>query len=120
MRDGDQITLISPQGNATPFGTVPRISAYTVVGDLRVGMNEYDSSVVFMPLPTAQVSSRSRTRVTGSRSASRIRTSATVMRAIRAALRGRPVLERDWRHANDSIFGALQVRAATSCSSMLT
>ena len=55
VKPGDTITLISPQGTATAFGTVPRIKAYRVVGTFNVGMYEYDSGVIFMPLPAAQV-----------------------------------------------------------------
>ena len=54
IKPGDTITLISPQGTATAFGTVPRIKAYRVAGTFNVGMYEYDSGVIFMPLPTAQ------------------------------------------------------------------
>ncbi len=54
IRPGGSITLISPQGAATVFGTVPRIKAYTVVGTFNVGMYEFDNSVIFMPMETAQ------------------------------------------------------------------
>jgi lipoprotein-releasing system permease protein len=54
VRPGGQITLISPQGTATAFGTVPRIKSYTVVGTFDVGMYEFDNSVIFMPLEAAQ------------------------------------------------------------------
>jgi lipoprotein-releasing system permease protein len=49
------VTLISPQGTPTAFGTMPRIKAYRVAGTFNVGMYEFDSSVIFMPLPQAQV-----------------------------------------------------------------
>ena len=32
---GDTITLVSPDGDVTPFGATPRVKAYPVVGDLR-------------------------------------------------------------------------------------
>jgi lipoprotein-releasing system permease protein len=51
---GDSITFISPQGQATAFGTVPRIKSYTIAGTFNVGMYEFDNSVVFMPLAAAQ------------------------------------------------------------------
>jgi len=51
---GDQITLISPKGNITAFGTVPRLRSYTIAALFNVGMHEYDSSFVFMPLEAAQ------------------------------------------------------------------
>ena len=51
----DKIMLISPQGNVTAFGTVPRMKSYKVTGIFNVGMHEYDSSFIFMPLSAAQI-----------------------------------------------------------------
>lgn len=51
---GDEITLISPNGKVTAFGTVPRMKSYTVLGTFNVGMYEYDSSFIFMPMEAAQ------------------------------------------------------------------
>lgn len=50
----DEVTLISPNGKVTAFGTVPRIKAYRVIGFFNLGMHEYDSNYIFMPLETAQ------------------------------------------------------------------
>src|SRR5579885_1558601 len=55
LKPGDPITLISPEGTTTAFGTVPRIKTYTIAGTFNVGMYEFDNSVVFMPLPAAQL-----------------------------------------------------------------
>jgi len=54
VKPGGNITLISPQGSATVFGTVPRIKTYRVGGTFNVGMFEYDNSVIFMPREAAQ------------------------------------------------------------------
>ena len=52
---GDKVSLISANsGTATPFGTMPRIMAYPVVSSFFVGMYEYDSGYIFMPLESAQ------------------------------------------------------------------
>lgn len=51
---GDEITLISPNGKVTAFGTVPRMKSYRVIGTFEVGMFEYDSNYIFMPLEAAQ------------------------------------------------------------------
>ncbi|MBQ8672217.1 MAG: lipoprotein-releasing ABC transporter permease subunit [Alphaproteobacteria bacterium] len=50
----DEITLISPNGKVTAFGSVPRIKSYRVIGTFDMGMHEYDSNFIFMPLPAAQ------------------------------------------------------------------
>ncbi len=52
---GDTITLISPKGTTTAFGTVPRMRGYTIAATMNVGMLEYDSTFIFMPLEAAQV-----------------------------------------------------------------
>lgn len=50
----DEITLISPNGKITAFGSVPRIKSYRVVGTFSLGMFAYDSGYIFMPLEAAQ------------------------------------------------------------------
>lgn len=52
---GDKVTLISPNGNATAFGTVPRMKAYEIGALFEVGMFEYDNSFILMPMQDAQV-----------------------------------------------------------------
>jgi len=51
---GDVISLVSPRGAATPFGTAPRTKAYPIVAVFELGMSEYDRSMVFMPLAESQ------------------------------------------------------------------
>jgi len=51
---GDEITLISPNGKITAFGTVPRMKSYVVLGTFNVGMYEYDANFIFMPMAAAQ------------------------------------------------------------------
>lgn len=51
---GDQITLVSPRGAVTPFGTAPRSKPYPVLAVFELGMSEYDKTMIFMPLREAQ------------------------------------------------------------------
>jgi lipoprotein-releasing system permease protein len=51
---GGQISLISPQGRTTPFGTVPRIVSYNVAAIFEVGVYDYDKAFVIMPIEDAQ------------------------------------------------------------------
>jgi len=51
---GSQISLISPQGQTTPFGTVPRIVSYNVAAIFEVGVYDYDKAFVVMPITDAQ------------------------------------------------------------------
>jgi lipoprotein-releasing system permease protein len=50
VRPGDRITLTTASGKATAFGTVPTRRVFKIAGIFDVGMYEYDSSFVFMPL----------------------------------------------------------------------
>ncbi|MGI9508711.1 MAG: ABC transporter permease, partial [Geminicoccaceae bacterium] len=52
---GDKVTLISPNGNATAFGTVPRMKAYEIGALFEVGMYDYDNTFVLMPMADAQI-----------------------------------------------------------------
>ncbi len=54
LKPGDSITVLSPKGKATPFGTVPRSGSYIVSIIFDVGMYEYNSGFIFMPLEAAQ------------------------------------------------------------------
>ena len=51
---GSDISLFSPQGQTTPFGTVPRIVSYKVAAIFEIGLYDYDKQYVFMPIEDAQ------------------------------------------------------------------
>jgi lipoprotein-releasing system permease protein len=107
---GDRISLVSPQGRTTVMGTVPRVRAYTIVALFEAGMNEYDSSFVFLPLEAAQIYFQAREAATQVEvfveDPARVR---AVSREIFAALRDRPVRILDWQETNSSFFQAVQV-----------
>ncbi len=107
---GGRITLVSPQGAATPFGTVPRVKSYLVVAVFNVGEYAYDSSYVFMPLAAAQVyfqkpDAATQIEVTV-RDPERV---GTVAAEISRALAGIPITVLDWQQSNNSFFTAVQV-----------
>ena len=62
---GDKITLIAPEGNASPMGFLPRLKRFTVVGVFHAGMYEYDSGLVLVHLRDAQKLFKLKNRVTG-------------------------------------------------------
>ena len=54
LKAGGKITLVSPRGMQTAFGTVPRIQAFPIAAIYDVGMYEFDNNFVFMPIETSQ------------------------------------------------------------------
>ena len=52
---GDTLSLVSPQGEVTPFGVVPRIVSYRVGAIFEVGIFDFDKAFVVMPMPQAQI-----------------------------------------------------------------
>ena len=51
---GSSISLISPDGQTTPFGSVPRIVSYRVAAIFEIGIYDYDKAFVIMPIEDAQ------------------------------------------------------------------
>ena len=51
---GGNISLISPDGQSTPFGSVPRIVSYRVAAIFEIGVYDYDKAFVIMPIEDAQ------------------------------------------------------------------
>ena len=109
LRIGDKVTLISPKGSVTAFGTVPRLKAYNLVATFNVGMHEYDSSFVFMPLAAAQKffkypNAVSYLDVVLDHPDNAKKLAPAVFKAIER--RGRIF---DWQQSNSSFFNAIQV-----------
>lgn len=110
LRAGDQVTLISPQFAATPFGSVPRMRAYRIAATFNVGMYEYDQTYIFMPLRAAQVFLKlEEDQVTGIEvmldNPDRVD---KIRSELREAAGGRARLH-DWQMANASFFNAVKV-----------
>jgi lipoprotein-releasing system permease protein len=106
--------LISPEGAATAFGTIPRVRAYKVVAIFDAGLQEYNTAVVFLPLPAAQIYFQKPNAVTQIE----IRMDDPndvdkLVPKLMPLLAGRQVFVRDWRHTNDVIIGVLQVQKDT-------
>ncbi|MEO9188947.1 MAG: FtsX-like permease family protein, partial [Acetobacteraceae bacterium] len=109
-RIGSPITLVSPQGAATPFGTVPRVKAYRVVAIFNVGEYAYDSSYVFMPLAAAQVYFQKPDAATQIEVMLRDPERMAAAKAeISKVLTGVQANVIDWQQSNNSFFTAIQV-----------
>jgi lipoprotein-releasing system permease protein len=107
---GSQITLILPQGKPTIIGTIPSIQSFKVIAIFQTGMQQYDSSFVFLPLGAAQ------TLFQQPDAATQIQVFVTdpdhddaVKRSIANVLPNVPLNIQDWRQNNDSFLAAVTV-----------
>jgi lipoprotein-releasing system permease protein len=109
LQVGDTITLATPKGAATPFGTAPRIKGYPVAAIFELGMSEFDATFVYMPLGEAQAFFNREGDVTVIEvfldNADRVD---EARQAIDVGA-DRPVLLTDWRQRNRTFFAALEV-----------
>lgn len=55
VREGMALSILSPQGAQTPFGITPRRKSFLIGGVFSVGMAEFDSALIYMPLEQAQI-----------------------------------------------------------------
>lgn len=107
---GSGLTLVSPDGAATAFGTVPRVRRYRVVAIFDAGVNDYNSSVVFLPMHAAQIYFQMPNKATQiqvmTKDAEHVR---PVTLAIENAVGDPGLRVLDWTNANNALFGAVQV-----------
>ncbi|MBV8686375.1 MAG: lipoprotein-releasing ABC transporter permease subunit [Alphaproteobacteria bacterium] len=106
---GGEISLITPEGRTTPFGTVPRIVSYQVAAVFEVGVYDYDKAFVIMPIEDAQ----NFLMLGDSVGMVELQTSDAdkvqdIVAPLQAAVAGQGMVT-DWRSLNASLFEALQV-----------
>ena len=109
LRAGDNITLVAPRGAVTPMGTTPRIKVYKVAAVFEIGMSEYDSAMVFMPLKEAQAYFNRAGDVTAIEVYTDNPDKVDQYRKDVQAAAKRPIFMIDWRQRNATFFNALQV-----------
>jgi lipoprotein-releasing system permease protein len=106
---GDTITLVTPRGASTPFGTAPRIKGYPVKAIFEIGMSEFDATFLYMPLAEAQAYFNRE----GDVSVIEVfLDDADRVDEARAAIEenvDRPMVLSDWRQRNRTFFAALEV-----------
>jgi lipoprotein-releasing system permease protein len=111
---GSSISLLSPDGQTTPFGTVPRIVSYRVAAIFEVGVYDYDKAFVIMPMEDAQtllllgdaVGMIELNTVDPDRVGS-------ILAPLREKVTSKAVVA-DWRSMNASLFEALAVDRVVS------
>ena len=109
LKVGDSLTLISPRGTTTVMGTVPRMKSYRIAALFQVGMYEYDSTFIYMPLPAAQLFFRLPERVNGIEIFVEDPDQVRELRRRISLELGPGYRTLDWQQANSSFFNAIQV-----------
>jgi lipoprotein-releasing system permease protein len=108
-RVGDTITVINPQGRATPFGTVPRQVGYRIAAIFEVGVYAFDETFVIMPMADAQT-----LLLTGDSvgiievTTEDADTVGDTLAPLRQKYAGQAVVN-DWKSMNSTLFEALAV-----------
>ncbi len=109
VKPGGSVTLISPKSTATAFGSVPRMRAYRIAATVEVGMYEYDSSFIFMPIGAAQIFFRLPEAVTAIELMAEDPDDMDQVRSLVEAAVGGKYRLHNWQQANSSFFNAIQV-----------
>ncbi|GMA77467.1 hypothetical protein GCM10025880_38840 [Methylorubrum aminovorans] len=109
LQAGDQVTLSTPKGASTPFGTAPRTKAYTVKAIFEIGVTDFDTTMAFMPLAEAQAFFNRDGDVSVIEIYIDNADAVGEMREPLEMAAERPILLTDWRQTNRTFFGALEV-----------
>jgi lipoprotein-releasing system permease protein len=110
---GDELTVVSPIGTLTPAGMMPKYRRFEVVAIFDSGMFEYDTSLAFISLPTAQRFFNLSDAVTGLQvKIDDVDRAPAVSLRLREDL-GFPYWTRDWTEMNRTLFAALRVEKVT-------
>jgi lipoprotein-releasing system permease protein len=111
---GGNISLLNPDGQATPFGSVPRIVSYRVAAIFEIGVYDYDKAFVIMPMEDAQTLLLLGDAVgmieVDTVDADKV---GPILAPLAAKVGNRAVVS-DWRSMNASLFEALAVDRVVS------
>lgn len=109
---GDKINVISPVGETGPFGLIPRMKRFQVVGIFDSGFYEYDSSLAYISIKSAQDFFKMGNAVSGIE----VRVddyfhAGEIASTIESKI-GISYSARDWMRLNKNLFSALQLEKA--------
>jgi len=105
----DPIQVISPLGTMTPMGMMPKMKRFQVKGIFYSGMYEYDNTMAYVSLESAQKFFAMEARITGieikTEDIYRVK---EIGREIRRTM-GFPFWTKDWMEMNRNLFSALKL-----------
>ena len=109
LKPGDTVTLLSAKGRATAVGTIPVRRSFNVAGVFNVGMHEYDTNFIFMPLSDAQAFLNFNASVTGIEIYADDPLKINGLSNLVTARLGSQYRLFDWQQRNATFINALQV-----------
>ena len=105
----DPVTLIAPRGMVTPFGTTPRIKQFRVAAIFSIGLSEYDMNIMFAGLETAQKFFSESDQSGAIELTLDDPDNVEAYREVLQNTAGADVSLVDWKQANRTLAGALEV-----------
>lgn len=106
---GDRIRLLSPSGTLSPIGILPKVKTLEITGIFETGMFEYDSSLVYIPLQTAQTFFQTEGAIHGLEvTVENIDRAGFIAEDLRKSL-GNMFIVKDWMSMNKNLFSALKL-----------
>ncbi len=106
---GDTITMVNPIGEEGPFGMIPKMKKFRLVGIFDAGMYDYNTGFAYISIPEAQKFFNMPGRVSGIQvRVDDIYRAAEIADAIQDAI-GFPYYTRNWIEMNKNFFSALKL-----------
>ena len=109
LRIGDNVTILTARGAATPFGVAPRMKSYPVVAIFQIGVTEFDGLFVYMPFDEAQTFFNKEGEASVIEAFVDQPERMDEIRVILDRAVQRPMIMTDWRQRNKSFFDALKI-----------
>ena len=110
LSKGENLTLLSPRGVSSPFGTVPRSSSFDVKAIFEIGMTEYDGNIVFLNIDDArEILNLGNVYGVIELMVTNADNSLIIKKKIDKKLENLDVYSRDWRQINATLAEALKV-----------
>ena len=109
LEEGDYLTILSAKSYETFFGNLPRSATFKIIGFFEIGMYEYDTSLIFMPISMLQKFLNNRDMINHYEI---ITDNFTKLDEIKSNIRDDlPEHHRilDWRQLNPSLFNAIEI-----------
>ncbi|QGR02175.1 lipoprotein-releasing ABC transporter permease subunit [Ehrlichia ruminantium] len=109
VNNGDKITIVSSDSTPTIIGSIPRMKTYQIVAIFDLGMYEYDSTLVYMPLHSSQMFFHYGNKVRNIEvSIYDVNRSSEILKLIedKTSMKGE-----DWKMQQGSYFNALKVES---------